>query len=258
MYLGYLNTPNLWNEPIHGLSQFQFPETETPFKPLPPLPKLRLGKWVERFVAHQIGANIIAENLQIKKEKHKTIGELDFLFLNNLQPVHLEVVYKFYLYDHTRYHDHYLKHWIGPNRADKLMFKLNKLKSKQLPLLHHRDSEVYLKALGYQANDFKQYVSFKGQLFLPLNLLDKPLKEMNRQCISGFHCHLSDLHLFEKFAFYIPFKLEWLIIPHHRVNWKSFEEVFKTIEDQCAQHRSPMIWLKDPAGNLQKAFVTWW
>jgi hypothetical protein len=186
------------------------------------------------------------------------LGELDFLFLDKSQAVHLECVYKFYLYDHTKLYEGYLEPWIGPNRSDTLMLKLNKLVNKQIPFINHSVTQEYLKNLGYRSSDFKQYVNFKAQLFLPLKRLDLPLQLLNKACVRGFHCGLTDLYQFNNFEIYIPSKLEWLVIPHIEVCWLSFEVACKKIEDQCAKHRSPMIWLKDPANHLQQAFVTWW
>jgi len=54
----------------------------------------------------------------------------------NNKPIHLEIIYKFYLYDPSIGLTQ-LDHWIGPNRRDSLVKKLTKLKQKQLPLLYH-------------------------------------------------------------------------------------------------------------------------
>ena len=54
-----------------------------------------------------------------------TIGEIDCLIEYLNKYIHLEIVYKFYLYD-EHINTGELDHWIGPNRKDSLVFKLNK------------------------------------------------------------------------------------------------------------------------------------
>lgn len=258
---GYQSTPVLWKGRLFNLTQYAVQGLDSFYKIPPPSNKLRLGKWVEHFVALQLEDNktyqLLAQGLQIRKEK-QTIGELDFLFIKELQPIHLECVYKFYLYDHTKSYNSKIEPWIGPNRTDSLTLKLDKLQSKQLPLLHHPVTASYVHELGYEAQNFAQCVQFKAQLFLPLNKLDVQLGPLNRKCVIGFYCNLRVLHEFQHFEFYIPLRLEWLARPCLEVNWIAFSKAYKIIKDRCESHQSPMIWLKDPEDNLQKAFVTWW
>ena len=55
------------------------------------------------------------------------------------QLIHLEVSYKFYLYDENLGKLESEK-WIGPNKRDSLVQKTAKLKSKQLPILFHKET----------------------------------------------------------------------------------------------------------------------
>ena len=109
--------------------------------------KLRLGHLVERFVSHELhyskNIEVLAENIQIKQEK-VTIGEIDCLLKYKQTPIHLEISYKFYLYDESVGASE-LEHWIGPNRKDSLIEKITKLKTKQLPLLYKPAAEQLLK-----------------------------------------------------------------------------------------------------------------
>ena len=43
--------------------------------------------------------SVLSENIQIQENVNQTIGELDCLFLDESQPIHLEIQFKFYLYD---------------------------------------------------------------------------------------------------------------------------------------------------------------
>ena len=182
---GFLKTPTLWEStPVYELSQFKIEQksigidTEVDTKQ-------RLGKYVERFVSHQLvnteGISLIAENIQISKDRI-TLGELDCLFYKNEKPIHLEVIYKFYLYDPNKQGLHC---WIGPNKKDCLVEKLEKLQQKQLPLLYSKECEKYLKSISLHSADFSQQVYFKAQLFLPLGKNPSINSLINTDCISG-------------------------------------------------------------------------
>lgn len=137
---GYLQTPILWqNTEVYGLQHYALKPMKVEAFTKEITQNLRLGKLVERFVFSQLGEDsecqILAENLQIQDGK-RTIGELDALILDKGKPIHLEIVYKFYLFD-PHENDNELSHWIGPNRKDSLLQKLEKLREKQLPLLYH-------------------------------------------------------------------------------------------------------------------------
>ena len=150
-YEGFLNTPQLWgNNEVFGLQQFELSNIKsTPFEGV--LQKnQRLGKRVESFLSHLLKQDstikILVENSQIQNKKI-TVGELDFLIEHTKRPIHLEVIYKFYLYDPTLKG---LDCLIGPNKKDSLVEKLNKLREKQLPLLYSKECEKYLKSISLQ------------------------------------------------------------------------------------------------------------
>ena len=259
-YEGYLHTPSLWEKaPLFGLPSFQIDQKSMPFN-LKMDEKLRLGKYVERFVSFQLqqeeSIDLIAENVQIQDEKI-TIGELDTLLFRNGVPIHLEIVYKFYLYDPS-VGDSEIEHFIGPNKKDSLVEKLQKLKTKQLPLLFKNETQPYLESLGLQAANFNQEVYFKAQLFLPLNLPEMVFTVINGACICGFYIHKRDLALFADCKFYIPSKINWLIDPHAHVNWISYLQYAQKVEKNISDKQSPLCWLKKPNGQLAKFFLVWW
>ena len=126
-YEGYLQTPFLWNgKGVFDFQQFSNKIPKTSSYSNETAQKLRLGKLVERFVSYELqqdsSIQIIAENIQIQQEKI-TIGELDCILFKNKTPIHLEIVYKFYLYDTTVGYSE-IERWIGPNRRDSLLQKL--------------------------------------------------------------------------------------------------------------------------------------
>ncbi len=260
-YEGYLQTPFLWNgKGVFDLQQFSNISTKTSSFSTLIIPKLRLGKLVERFVSFDLQQNssieIIAENIQIQQEKI-TLGELDCILLKNEKPIHLEIVYKFYLHD-SSVGESELAHWIGPNRRDSLLQKLNKLKEKQLPLLYSNECLTYLKKLELISNEIDQQLYFKAQLFVPLKEYGNKFPLINNKCINGFYINLKELDEFKDGKFHIPNKHNWLVIPHTDIDWLSFKIFSVKLQQSLSEERAPLCWLKKPNGELLKFFVVWW
>ena len=260
-YEGFLSTPLLWkSNQLEGLVQFEIPPTNpTLFKELIPI-KIRLGKLVERFVSHELNQcesiKILRENLQIIENKI-TIGELDCLLKLENELIHLEVVYKFYLYDPKQSKQETAR-WIGPNRKDSLIQKLSKLKEKQLPILFHKQTKLELEKLQINLSQITQKTYFKAQLFVPYPVKTSLLPEINNDCIKGCYIQKSQLTQFNDHTFYIPSKMNWIINVHNNVNWVAFIDFLSELTELLNNEKSPLCWLKDSQGNIKKIFVVWW
>ena len=255
---GFLKTPTLWeSSPVYELTQFEIEQKSIGID-IEIDTKLRLGKYVERFVSHQLanteGITLIGENIQISKNKI-TIGEIDFLINKNETPIHLEVIYKFYLYDPTKQG---LDCWIGPNKKDSLVEKLDKLRQKQLPLLYAKECEKYLKSISLDTTDFSQQVYFKAQLFLPLGKNPSINSLINTDCIAGFYCSLHTLTEFKNAKFFIPSKKDWLITSHTNVDWMGYKKYLEQSKNYLDREFSPLCWMKTTTGELKKFFLIWW
>ena len=260
-YEGFLNTRQLWeNNEVFGLQQFELSNIKsTPFEGV--LQKnQRLGKRVESFLSHHLKQDatikILVENSQIQNKKI-TVGELDFLIEHTKRPIHLEVIYKFYLYD-ASVGETELEHWIGPNRRDSLVSKLTKLKDKQLPLLYNLFTKPLLTKLNLQAATIQQKVLFNAQLFIPYQAKNIEVKPLNYECINGFYIHFNELQQFNNCKFYIPSKINWLQEIQIQTKWQSFEQFLQTIELFLNQKSAPLCWIKHPNGETEKFFVVWW
>ena len=257
---GFRNTPFLWEASLEGLEMFEPKGGSTPDYPkIETTVHIRLGKLIEQFVLFELSQNssaqVLGATLQVFHDK-RTIGELDCLIKQCDQNLHLEIVYKFYLYDPSISPE--LNRWIGPNRNDSLVQKLQKLKEKQLPLLHHPEAVKRLSELKLNSSKFTQQLYFKAQLFVPLNTQQVHFPFVNEQCIAGFYLRPDDLTFFQDHLFYIPSKLDWLIEPELNVLWlsfQSFEEAFRKLH---VAHKSPLCWMKSSEGQLQKFFIVWW
>lgn len=124
---GFLKTPPLWINPFQEIEQFKLPGIEEPLtqsltEDLPSLSSnFVMGKRVERFfewiIRQNSNYNLLAENMQISRHKI-TLGELDFLIedLINRQVFHIEMVYKFYVYDPSFTSENQQMDWSQPPR----------------------------------------------------------------------------------------------------------------------------------------------
>ncbi len=259
-YQGYLNTPLLWKDnQVFGLEQLQIPQHKiTEFKELIP-DNLRLGKRVEQFVLNELeqsqNIDILLQNRQVQNGKI-TIGEIDCILKQNGVPIHLEIVYKFYLYDPSVGNNE-IEHWIGPNRNDTLLKKLTKLKEKQLPLIYNTHAKPVLEHLDLHTDTLMQRVLFKAQLFTPYKKnVDFDL--LNQDCLNGFYMYQSEMQQISDCEFFIPTKVDWLQEVRHKVDWIQFHEFKEIVKPMIQEKRAPLCWIKFPDGKLQKMFVVWW
>jgi hypothetical protein len=261
-YTGCLATPPLWT----GDGVSPFPQMELAHSPIAfeeeaaNLKKYRLGKLAEAFVFQALkrddSVSWICDNLQIQQDK-RTVGEIDALFYHHGRPAHLEVAYKFYLYDTREKYEDPLAPWVGPNDKDRLVLKLNKLHQKQFPLLGSELGRHYLQEYGLVYEQLQQMLCFKGQLFLPYGHEEVDIAPLNPDCIAGSYLILDELKAFEDCTFYIPQKLDWLIRPHHQVPWLTYVEARKAIKGILDRKRSPMVWVKREEV-VEKHFVVFW
>ncbi len=257
---GFTNTPCLWKgNSVFNIEQFKLESKNLKFE-AEINEKLRLGKYIERFVSYQLEneetVSIVAENIQIQKE-NITLGELDCILKKDNKNIHLEIVYKFYLFD-VSVGNNEIEHFIGPNRKDSLIEKLTKLKEKQLPLLYSKECESYLKTYNLSSSKLEQQVYFKAQLFVPFSQQNTELKTLNSECIVGFYINNKELKQFKDCKFYIPNKKDWLVNPHQNINWLNFINFKELAKEYMAREFSPLCWIKFNNGEIKKFFLTWW
>jgi len=259
-YEGFLQTPSLWkSDAILNLQQFKINQISSKIN-IDLDEKLRLGKYIERFVSYQLNnendISILCENVQIQQNK-RTLGELDCIIQKGKTTIHLEVIYKFYLFDESVGTTE-IDHFIGPNRKDSLLEKLLKLKEKQLPLLYSSECKLYLDNINLKVSQIKQQVYFKAQLFVPFSSKNIQLNKINKDCIVGFYINKKEMDYFSDCKFYLPIKKDWLIEPHKNVSWLKFNEFNIEIKEYMNRKFSPLCWLKKQNGEIFKIFITWW
>ncbi|HLW29605.1 MAG TPA: DUF1853 family protein [Brumimicrobium sp.] len=96
----------------------------------------RLGFYAEALLSYFFQTfnqiELLLQNFQIIN-KHKTVGEIDFIILYNKKVIHLECAVKYYLLkDFNNANEP--SNWVGPRMKDNLKLKLLRLINHQLPL----------------------------------------------------------------------------------------------------------------------------
>jgi len=264
-FLGYMNTPSLFKE-LNGLIQFHLDINEIKdfdFRKLEITQKLTLGSRVERFFEFYINQSdnyeLIKNNIQIINNKH-TFGELDFIIYDKRTEkyLHIEHVYKFYLYDDS-FEDE-IDRFIGPNKNDTFVKKLAKLKNKQLPLLHKNETKEYLD--GIDTDSIEQKICFKGNIYLPLHLVDTDISIIDNTCVRGFYLKREEFVSqieFRSLEYCLPDRFDWVSNPNRNEIWISFDEVITEIDLVLNREKSPLVWLRNKESNERKSFfITWW
>lgn len=223
---------------------------------------LRLGHQMEYVFKHLITASsthdVLLSNLLIEEGKTR-IGELDFILkeLNTNSHIHVELAYKFYIINPEISEPMY--RLMGPNRRDMLHTKLDKLKEKQLPLLHHNSLLPYWQTHDINPVEMQQQCCFKAQLFEPFEEKTS-IRPLNGDCISGKWIRFDDFNSkgFSTAAYYIPRKREWVVVPHSVVHWMNHYETLMEVNLRMVKKNAPMLWMKRSTGEIEKLFVVWW
>lgn len=266
---GFLNTPSIFkNSNFAGFTLFKWLNRISNTSSNPIFEKefsknLVLGKRVEYFFLLAIKASpeyeLIANNIQINDE-NRTLGELDFIVKNlkTSKVLHIELMYKFYVYDPEFLQE--MERWIGPNRKDSLLQKIEKVKTNQFPLLHTSETKKYLSSLDLSSEDIEQQLYFKATLFIPEKFMNKEFPNINKQSIAGYWYHLEDFSKFDRsdLKFYAPEKQDWPIDPKFGEIWVDFKEITDQIGELHLKKKSPLIWVKKHNGIFERLIIVWW
>ncbi len=266
---GFCQTPSLFKDSFYDLEVFDLVDDiaveNFHIQNIEILEKLPLGKRVEYFfdaiIAQSSTYERVLRNIQIIHDK-QTLGELDFILFDKRKEkyIHIEMQYKFYLYDDS--FENEMDRYIGPNRNDTLVLKLQRLKNKQFPLLFNELTKGYLK--NVDLNNIEQKILFKANIFLPRNLKNKKLSLINNTCINGYFLSFKEFiedDTFRKMSLFVPDKFDWLINPILNENWKSYEEAKEEIEFFINKNISPLIWSRYTNNGeiiIERFFLTSW
>lgn len=221
---------------------------------------LRLGQMVEKIVSKllksSVNYKVLHENVQILQGK-LTIGELDFILENNVtkELIHLELAYKFYLFD-PAISKNPIENWIGPNRKDSLKEKLEKLQTKQFPLLYKPETKKQLSNIAIDT--VAQKLCLLASLYIPYGC--KTNFDANyTNAIKGYYLSFetfSQMDHTEK-LYYLPTKKEWGINPSEHTTWAELQYVEKEILKKVTEKHAPLCWLKHK-DSYEAFFIVWW
>ncbi|WP_019038764.1 DUF1853 family protein [Psychroflexus tropicus] len=268
-YQGFLNTELMIDQlPDSKIEKFEFDALEEP-KTIQDFPYDQakvfnfLGKRAEVFFSYYLKRSSrykeIAHSLQVINDK-TTIGEFDFLCLDehHQELNHVELINKIYLYDDTL-HDNPDYCWIGPNRRDRFIDKVEKLKVKQFPLLYHPKAEAVFNPLDIDPWKVTQKVCFKAILFLP-EACSTRFFTTNLEAVAGYFYTLEEFlnKNWKHQTFYIPKKIDWFTDETNHTQWKSYTKILNQLEQYMAQHQSVMLFRRNKEGEVAKLFVVWW
>jgi hypothetical protein len=255
-----LKTNNL-DSSITGLPTFNLAElhltNEIDFQ-LPT--NVRLGHLAEKIVSELIKSssnfNVIYENIQILEEE-KTIGEIDFIIenQNTKQLLHVELAYKFYLFDPS-ISSETVNNWIGPNRNDSLKEKLDKLKTKQFPLLYHNCTKTTVSTV--EINKISQALCLLVSLYIPYEYKAN-FNPTYQKAIKGYYLNFEtfiQLNNSDK-TYYIPTKKEWGMEPADNETWFDFSEIKKQISNNMQEKQAVLCWQKQN-DTYYSFFIVWW
>lgn len=222
-----------------------------------------LGKRAEVFFRYYIHLSSryqeTAYSLQITDEK-ATIGEFDFICQDLIQNeiLHVELVNKIYLYDDSL-HENPDDCWIGPNRRDRFIDKLEKLKSQQFPLLYHPKAENSLNKLSIDPWKVKQKICFKAVLFIPEHCNTR-FFTTNLEAVAGYFYRLDEFlsKKWKHHSFYISKKINWFTDESQHTKWYSYSKVLLQLQEFMENKQSVMLLRRNKKGETYKFFVVWW
>lgn len=263
-FKGFYTTPPIWKKEQFGLIQFQFPEVDLNTLPNITIPNnLRLGHQLEYVFKQLIQSSdsykVMGHNLLIEEGK-KRIGELDFILkrTEDAHYIHVELAYKFYIINPEISEPIY--RLMGPNKRDMFYTKLDKLKEKQLPLLHHPSLSKHLEIMGCGRLKIHQRCCFKAQLFEPYGGEHASIRPLNPNCIVGKWIRFAGFNSeeFRNAFFHLPIKSQWVIAPHAEVPWMNHYETLMEVNLRMVRENAPLLWIKWPDNRLEKLFVVWW
>lgn len=221
---------------------------------------LRLGHLVERFISCLIRSSdnytILYENIQIIENK-QTIGELDFILIENetKEMIHVEFAYKFYLYDPS-ISNIAMNNWIGPNRNDSLHKKIQKTKNKQFPLLYHSATRSTLSEIDI--NRILQKSCLLVSLYIPFNHTES-FKPNIKKAICGYYLSIDTFKALDHTgsSYYLPKKTEWGLDPEIRDSWLNVNEFLDLVEVFLLDKKAPLCWV-NKSNTYSSFFIVWW
>src|SRR5450830_31699 len=175
-------------------------------------PSARLGRYAEKLLTFylQETGRLIAHNVQVRNGPNNTIGEFDFIVHDKQRTgaVHWEFATKFYLLE-SHQAEMQAEAFVGPNLADSLGAKMDKIMQQQLKLAEHPAAAQYLQQPVTHAQALVKGWLFYRDEAAAATPLPAGLGVAREHC-HGFWCELSALDLTLAEHYLVLPRLEWL------------------------------------------------
>lgn len=169
-------------------------------------PHTRLGRYAEQLMAFYFSTHhlLVAHGVQVQADNHTTIGEFDFLLKIGDELLHWEFATKFYLLkpDSSASNADY---FVGPNLADSLGAKMQKIFGRQLLLSQHPAARIHLPQPVTKAQAL-----VRGWLFYHDAFHYEAAAGMAAAHCHGFWCALSESEKLQAQRYAILPRLRWL------------------------------------------------
>ncbi|MFN2424357.1 MAG: DUF1853 family protein [Cryomorphaceae bacterium] len=220
---------------------------------------VRLGHMAERYFAAWLAAHPRYEsrvqNLQVISDG-RTLGEIDFIVddLRAGETLHIELAYKIYV---LRISDGGAE-WVGPNGKDSLRGKLQKLRSRQFPLVAHPICRKALDAIGIASEALRPAACIKGQLYVPRGYQGPLPDGLNHEAVAGSVMTRDEFAAreFDHCSFFSPSGADRLVHPRliagQDVGWTDKTGLMRTWAET---DRAAMVWVRDAEGGNERAIV---
>ena len=170
----------------------------------------RLGHYAENLLAFYLkhAGLLYSHGLQVHENNFSTIGEFDFLLNEPDGLLHWEIATKFYLFEPGDDPSHQLDlaDYLGPNLADTLAAKMDKIFHQQLVLSHHLAAQKLLPKRVIAAKAL-----IKGWLFYRNQRLSRmPIEGVAEDHCRGYWWTLEDIDRLTIPYYLILERLQWL------------------------------------------------
>ncbi len=272
-YLGFLSDTHFRHAseiihlPFFAVPQVQARVDDDFYAKIPE--NIRLGKSLEYYFAHAVQFSgkyeILLRNHQVLTPEKTTLGELDFILRDKEtgEYLHVELAGKIYLYDHMLPDADWGK-WVGPDKRDSLVKKLDKLQRRQFPLLRHflamEQGKVFLKEKNIPATvRIGQKLCLKVRAYLPPHMHSDDFPYLSDVNIQGVYFRMDDFiaRQSKKTQYFLPEKKDWMVDPRYGERWFSFDEILPQVEYAILHKRSPLVWIKK-GKTYSRFFIVWW
>lgn len=226
-------------------------------------PSARLGRYAEKLLTFylQETGRLIAHNVQVRNGPNDTIGEFDFLVHDeqHIGAVHWEFATKFYLLE-SHQAQMQAEAFVGPNLADSLGAKMDKIMQQQLKLAEHPAAAQYLPQPVTRAQALVKGWLFYRDEVAATTPLPPGLGVAPGHC-HGFWCELSALDLSLAEHYLVLPRLEWLAPAHAPIaKALSADQLHEAVSMCFAETLAPvMIAVCDRSGDVvqerQRGFI---